>query len=183
MSSSEKSNFSQAALLGMEGNAYLARGETDVVREKHKQAGDLFLSEINNPGCSEEKNFLLFLAFTQYYKGGHYQLAADIIKQIDRKKLDKRYHRSLTQSKKDIKLRNAPNYLQESRELVINYMRNDQNQEVIDFLIEHPFIYTQVQLALIRSYCCLKLEDKLCGMLFLRESMRYVGLEDLLAKQ
>jgi hypothetical protein len=93
-----------------EGQMALATGDTALAQEKFAAAGDILLRNVGAVYKAMEKHLLRFLAATQFYKGGHYQRALELVEKIQARLLPKNVHDLLPPFLRDAKQRSLPGY-------------------------------------------------------------------------
>lgn len=164
-------NMSDAATVAAaEGQAALGVGDTALARQKYAEAGAIIEQEMKVRHGGSEKQFLRFLAATQYYKGGDYQKAQELAKKIDARVLPKNVRGLLPQFLKDVKLRASPGYAAGVRKVLLGLWQN-RPAEALGVLQEHPYILPPLELAFFRATLCQRLGQYRAAALFYAKAL------------
>ncbi len=175
MNPSVTSTSDTATRAAAEGLVALGVGDTALARQKYAEAGAILEREMKVRHGGGEKQFLRFLAATQYYKGGDYQKAQELAQKIDAGALPKNIRGLLPQFQKDVKLRAAPGYAASIRRTLHSLWLAHKPREAIAILQEHPYVLDATALALLRAELCDRLPDYRAAALFFATALRYAS--------
>ncbi len=162
-----------ATLAAAEALAALGVGDTALARQKYAEAGAIIEQEMKVRHGGSEKQFLRFLAATQYYKGGDYLKAQELAKKIDARVLPKNVRGLLPQFLKDVKLRASAGYEMGMRQTLRNLWLAQKPREAIAILQNHPYVVDAAGLAFMRATLCERLGEYRAAALFFSSVIRY----------
>ena len=150
----------------------LATGDTALAQEKFAAAGDILLRNVGAVYKAMEKHLLRFLAATQFYKGGHYQRALELVEKIQARLLPKNVHDLLPPFLRDAKQRSLPGYAAGIRTRLIQLWEGKLPNEILVLLQEHPYVFPPVLMAYIRTIACEDIGDFRAASLFFADVIR-----------
>jgi tetratricopeptide (TPR) repeat protein len=159
-----------SAVAAAEGQAALAAGDTERARDKFAQAGEHLEREMIAAKEGETKHLLRFLAATQFYKGGHYARALELVEKIKEAKLPYRTRRLLPEFLKDVKDRAAPEYETRVRNQLQTLWTAQDYGGIIELLQQHAYAVLPWDLAFTRAICCETLGKYRAAALFFADA-------------
>ncbi len=166
-----------ASVLGMEAIGALGRGDTALAQQKHGEAGRVLERRMKAVSRAREKHYLRFLAATQFYKGGHYQHAAELAEKIDPKLLDARARELLPNFLTDIRDRSGAGYAPRiGTELKALWEARDWNG-LLATLADHQYVLPTSSMAYTRAMACLHLGKLRTAAVFFALAYRDVDVE------
>lgn len=162
-----------ASRLSAEAGLALVRGNTALAARKHDEAGQILEMRMNAVGRAREKHYLRFLAATQFYKGGHYQHAAELAEKIDPKLLDARARELLPPFLKDVRERSSPGYPGRMKAKMDTLWAAHDWKGVLDLLAEHQYVMTPGGSAWARGICLRELGELKASAIFFAQAIRH----------
>ncbi len=165
-----------ATRVAAEGQAALAVGNTDLARERFKEAGDLLESKIGGNKKPAVKHLTRFLAASQYYHGGDYQTALKLARKVEVKYLPQETQALFGKFIRDVNERAEPDYEERVRKQLLEQWQRKDYPAFLAILQEHPYVIPQAKLALLRAFCFEELRDWHAAAVFFADALK--GMPD-----
>jgi tetratricopeptide (TPR) repeat protein len=154
MTVAEVASDPQVTNLTAQGHAALYDGDTEKARESFTQAAKFLNAEVSRHRKPAEKNFVRFLAASQYYLGGEYSEAQKIARKIEAKYLEVDARERFQRFRRDVDSRADEKYVATSRNALDKMFKHGKFEQMLAFLADHPYVLPRVNLAAIRAACC-----------------------------
>ncbi|AMV29082.1 Tetratricopeptide repeat protein [Gemmata sp. SH-PL17] len=162
-----------ATLAAAEGQAALGVGDTALARQKFAEAGAILERDMKAHRGGGEKQFLRFLAATQYYKSGHYQKAQELASKIEARVLPQNVRGLLPQFLKDVKERTSPGYGAGVQQTLLRQQQERRPNDLLRTLQDHPYVLKPGVMAFLRATACETIGDFRAAALFFRTAQKY----------
>jgi tetratricopeptide (TPR) repeat protein len=159
--------------LSAEAGAALQVGDTARSRELHAEAGRILERREKTARQQSEKSLILFLAATQYYKGGDYQRALKLTRKVQQKLLPRQAQPLFLPFFEDVQDRAGGRYEARLRSELTYWWQQRDYKRVIALLQEHPYVLTPGAMAYLRAVGCEHLADYRAAILFFSDAVRF----------
>jgi tetratricopeptide (TPR) repeat protein len=163
----------RATIASAEGQAALDRGNTELAREKHAEAASIIEENLARATTEEERSLNRFLTATQYYKGGDYQKAYALARNVRKGDLTESVAKLLAEFLREAAQRAVADYVDQVEEGLNRLWRAKNYQGVIELLQDHPYAFAPRRLAMIRGMCCEGLGKWRPAALFFRDAHEF----------
>jgi tetratricopeptide (TPR) repeat protein len=163
----------EATRKAWEADGAISRGETHRARELYREAAELLEARLPSARKHSEKAELRFLVASQYYHGGHYGRAAELVRKIDSRLLAPRVRRLFERFVRDVKERSSSGYTSAVRRSLLQAWEQKDPERVFELLQSHPYILPPSKLAFLRAICSEELKDYQAAAIFYADSFRF----------
>ena len=165
----------RATIASAEGQAALAAGDTQLAQEKHAEAGAILEQEALQEQTAEGQHLALFLAATQYYKGGHYRKALAVALNVNKTLLPETLGPQMDRFLQDVRDRADPEYRSRVGERLRAQLLARDHAKILETLRDHPYVLPGAELAFNRAVCCENLGRYRPAALFFADAARWAG--------
>jgi hypothetical protein len=157
----------------MDGEGAIGKGDTIAAREQHRLAGQLLLGKITSKLSGHEKGYVRFLAATQFYKGGDYNKAWEIVSKIESDILPLSVRDKFGEFRRTAKQRSRASYPQSIRDYVRKKFDNKEFLEMLQIIASHPYAWERSGMAMFRSFICAELKEYTASVSYMISALRF----------
>jgi tetratricopeptide (TPR) repeat protein len=166
--------------IAMEAQIALEHGDTSRASTLFHQAAEMMESAVSRLKTASERDLARFLLATHYYKGGAYEKAAKVCAKIQATRLPDNVRHVYPAFITKVKERSAPGYadrysgiLRDQYRRVLTEEDLSAAQNVIEILMEHPYLVPRERMAFLRARCCDIQGRQRAASLFFRDALQF----------
>ncbi|WP_088258247.1 hypothetical protein [Fimbriiglobus ruber] len=162
-----------ASIAAAEGNYALGTGDTELAKRKYFEAGKALENESESALRAANRNFLRFLAASQYFHGGNYKIALKVVRRTEERFLDPGARALFGPFRKEVEDRADPGYLNRMREKVRTLGMKGFHADILELLKVHPYVFSRTGLAFLRAVVCEELNRYHAASLFYASALKF----------